>query len=132
MFRKSICVVLIASLVFQIGCSTTKTMLVEIKEYDKLKEEETIFVTVKSGQKYEFVDFEITNTHIIGNSITRTEYTITKKKIEIRLEDIELMQVQETEDFGTANFIGVFLGGYILGYILGFITLIIIFGSSPK
>ena len=97
MFRKSIFVILIASLLFQIGCATTKTVPVLRNEYDKLKEEKTIFVKMKSGLEYELIDFKITDTYITGTSITRTEYTITKKKIEIKLEDIEIIQVKKTE-----------------------------------
>lgn len=100
MFRKSICVILIACFIFQISCATTKTMPVASYDYDKLKEEKTIFVTVKSRQEYELVDFEITNTHIIGNYITRSpdsQIILTKEKIEIKLEDIELIRVEKTE-----------------------------------
>ena len=96
MFKKSITIILIACLLFQIDCATTKAVPVLRKEYDKLKEEKTIFVTMRSGQEYELIDFKITDTHIIGTSIVRTEYTITKKKIEIKLEDIELIEVKKS------------------------------------
>jgi len=112
MFRKSICVILIAGLLFQIGCATTKTVPVLRKEYDKLKEEKTIFVTVKSRQEYELIEFEITDTHIIGTSIIRKPYTnrIVKEKIEIKLEDVEFIQIRKIDTRKLALSAGCILG----------------------
>ncbi len=100
MLRKAICIILIACFLFQIRCATTKTLPVVSEDYDKLKEEKEIFVTVKSGQEYELIEFEITDTHIIGNSITKdpdSQIILSKEKIEIKLEDIELILVKKTE-----------------------------------
>ena len=124
MVRKAISIILIASIILQISCATTKRLPVASNDYDKLKEEKGIFVTMRSGQEYELIDFKITDTHIIGTSIIRYSYPpykVTREKIEIKLEDIELIHVKENEtNKGVYVFcvsIGI-LGVYLLYYLL--------------
>jgi len=100
MFRKAISIILIVSIILQISCATTKRLPVASNDYDKLKEDKEIFVKVKSGQEYELIDFKVTDTYIIGNSITRSpdsQSILTKEKIEIKLEDVELIEVKKSE-----------------------------------
>jgi len=126
MFRKSICVILIAGFIFQIGCATTKKLPVASYDYDKLKEENTIFVTMRSGQKYELIEFEITDTHIIENSITKdpdSQIILSKENIEIKLEDIELILVKKPE-LGEEYY---FIVGCCLGVPLLILVLLIIY-----
>ena len=114
MFRKAISIVLIACFLFQINCATTKTIPFTSYDYDKLKNEKIIFVTVKSGQKYELIDFEITDTHLIGFSIVRkhpsSRRIIEKEKFTVELEDIEFIVVENTE---------ITVGGVIQGILIG-------------
>ena len=121
MFIKSISIILIASLLFQIGCATTtKTIPVASDDYDKLKKEKIIFVTVKGKYEYELIDFEVTDTNIKGTSITRRPHSgiiINEEKIVIKLENVEFIMVKKTKTSGET--IIVFFGLFILLTIAG-------------
>lgn len=92
MLKKIILIVFIFSYLINFNCGF-RSVLVQSSEYDKLKKENRIFVTDKTGKMYEIIDFEITETHIKGTSVlerdSRSMEVVNAEKVEIRLEDVE-------------------------------------------
>ncbi len=104
MNKKIFLLILIACILFQISCATTKKVSNEKTDYNTFEKEERIFVKMKDNKKYEIINFTITDSTIIGTWTTDNIFPTTwkeivtgrrEKKIEINLEDVERISVEE-------------------------------------
>lgn len=97
MFKKSICIILIASFIFYTSCaSVISEVPVKESEYDDIKTAEKIFITSKDGKEHEIIQFEFTETNLVGKEIFSS--TGITKTIEISLSDIKDINVMGVRD----------------------------------
>jgi hypothetical protein len=116
MFKNIISITLIVCIMAQIGCASTHRVPVFRSEYNNLNKEKIIYVTLKNNQTLKLINFEISDTHITGTSMPRVGDW---KKVEINLEDVELIEVDRSQVTGMDVVKGVFIG-------LGVVSVIVV------
>ena len=121
MKKKLPVVSVILFLLLCLNCSSIKTITVPSYNYSSIKGVNKIFVTVKSGEKYELVDFEITENSIKGTSIIRSpdsKKDISKEEITILRSSIEFVEISKDESTKSTL---EFTGGCLIGFFVFFL-----------
>ncbi len=97
MFRKTITIIVLACFLFYTGCaSVIQKVPVKETEYDDIKIAKKIYVTTKGGIEHEIIQFEYTETLLIGEELLPNGKT---KPIEINLSYIDYIKVIGVLDY---------------------------------
>lgn len=118
MARRVIALALVICLLLQIGCATnTKMVPVGHYDYNALNDAKRIFVTMKTGEKYEVRDFVATDDAIVGTAVTRVPGSATETRaVALKMQDVASIEVERAESGGGGMpFWGYLIGGVVLG-----------------
>ena len=117
MVRRAIALALVICLLLQIGCATrTKMVPAGRYDYSALNDAKRIFVTMKTGEKYEVRDFVATDDAIVGTAVTRVPGGAPETRaVALKMQDVASIEVERAESGGGTPFWIYLIGGVLLG-----------------
>ncbi|HEY5134009.1 MAG TPA: hypothetical protein VII85_10030 [Candidatus Krumholzibacteriaceae bacterium] len=118
MARRMIALALVICLLLQMGCATgTSVVRVGRNDYNALNDAKRIFVTMKTGERYEIRDFIATDEAIVGTAVARGSSGAQggEQAVTLKMQDVASIEVEKTESGGGAPIWLYVIGGCLLG-----------------